>query len=191
MHTFVKVGAGTTLLTGMGVGGYFVNDYLAVRISARLQGTKVNGESDWAKKAEALKLATSTELVDDLSKLSKVAKEIEKWCKTSYDAKFKDKDDLRFKNVQAYCIYNNKDKLPDGTISEKEEWTKANEALKGKQQDTELSPTMKDIKAKLSKSPTTELDALKKWCVSYYGEIWTGDNNENFKDAKTYCVKTV
>lgn len=185
MYGGTKLALATSLLTGTAVGWYFLNDYLAERIDSKLQGTKVAGTEDWTKKINAVKTKLEA-LVDDLAKLT-TAKELEEWCKYNYNAHLKDENDLRFNNVQSYCIYNNKDKLTK-PIGEKEEWTKANQSLKDKAPDTDLSPEMKEIKAKLSAAEKQDNDALKNWCLDYYKQVWKDSKSKDFKEANEYCV---
>ncbi|OAL09944.1 hypothetical protein A6V39_03465 [Candidatus Mycoplasma haematobovis] len=185
MNTAILIGTATTLLTGLGVGGYFINDYLSERIDARLQGTKITGDADWGKKIIAIKAKTK-ELVADLARLTE-AKELENWCNTNYNAKFKEYEDLRFKNVQTYCIYNNKDKL-NKPIEAGGDWSKSKQALKDKTPVKDLSSNMQKIKAELTAQPTPNENALKNWCLSYYDEVWENSSSKSFTEASEYCV---
>ncbi|OAL09940.1 hypothetical protein A6V39_03445 [Candidatus Mycoplasma haematobovis] len=71
------------------------------------------------KKQIAIKLAAkrNNALVYDLEIFKDKLKNIEKWCQNNYRTHYDDDNDLRFRNVQIYCIYNNRDKLQEGLLA--------------------------------------------------------------------------
>ncbi|OAL10546.1 hypothetical protein A6V39_00580 [Candidatus Mycoplasma haematobovis] len=191
MHSIAKTGIALTLLTGTSVAAYYTKDYFSERIDQKLQGIRVNDEAGWSKKQQAIKKASAAPnaLVDDLAKIKEDIEKIKQWCQNNYRAYYDGEKDTRFKNVQTYCIYNNKDKLPEGVIEENGDWTTANGVLTSKQPADNLSTKMQEIKTKLSGVTPPNTNALKEWCLAYYEEIWKETKTDDFKDAETYCVK--
>ncbi|CBY93421.1 hypothetical protein HF1_14130 [Mycoplasma haemofelis str. Langford 1] len=192
-----KVGAVSLAGAGGAGGGFIAYKYGAfdepIKVREKVKGFVVAKEDDgvWSARVATLTSATSNTLHESLSKLknpSFTKEGIRDWCIESLDSTFKE-GDTRFKNVQDYCVYNNKDKLGSSALngSETSKWTTVQDSLKN--ENGTLSNTMKAIKNKLKGEGgvTKDENALKTWCEGFYSEIWMGEEDPDFKDAKTYC----
>ncbi|AEW45881.1 hypothetical protein MHC_05125 [Mycoplasma haemocanis str. Illinois] len=165
----------------------------STRIKEKIKGFPIMWADDsvWSAKVTALTSDTTNTFHESLSKLKNpnfTKEKIRDWCIESLNSEFKE-EDIRFKNVQDYCVYRNKDKLGSSTLNSRDttKWTTIKESLK-KETGT-LSNNMKTIKNKLTgeNGTTKDENALKTWCEGFYSEIWMGEKDMDFVDAKTYC----
>lgn len=186
----------TSLLSAGGLGGSGVLAYhLFTKDTFRdkLKGTLISdSEADatkWDARSKLLVDDTTETLTPELKAIktaegdNKVEK-IKDWCNTNLDSYFSDNKEL-LRDIRKYCAYNIKEKLrnPINTSSwSPEEHEKGLKEAK----DEDLSTTMKDIKKKLT-TEKIEKDALKDWCGKLDTLVFKGEEDQDFKDAVTYC----
>ncbi|AEW45602.1 hypothetical protein MHC_03710 [Mycoplasma haemocanis str. Illinois] len=198
-----KVGVAIVGALGAGTVSYVGYEYLfnakeeqrKVTIGEELSSFLLNTESSekWAARKNKLSQASDSSLVEELKSLKSGITEaqVKNWCSIASTKVYSEVSSLYLENVRSYCTFHNEDKLPSGYIKSNEAWEKANERLKNVSSDTVLSSHMKDVRDKLSKQGTSDTDALKNWCSGVYGKPYLGEENQDFRDAKTYCSKVV
>ncbi|CBY93379.1 hypothetical protein HF1_13710 [Mycoplasma haemofelis str. Langford 1] len=160
-----------------------------------------NFSGKWQDRATLV--SSKNDLPESLSKLktsgSNISSEaIKGWCKEHIEKEFTSETDALFVGIRNYCTFNNKDKLTGKAISEtldnsnlksNGQWSKANGKLK-QVDDNQLSPKMKEIKDKIKDTASPKDDkALKNWCETTYTEYFKDLNDQNFKDAESYCTE--
>ncbi|AEW45888.1 hypothetical protein MHC_05170 [Mycoplasma haemocanis str. Illinois] len=193
----IKVGAISLAGIGGAGGGLIAYKYGVLnnptRIREKIKGFSIKREDDdvWSAKVTALTGANINTLHESLSNLknpSFTKESIRDWCMDSLNSEFKE-EDTKFKNVQDYCVYNNKDKLGSSVLngSDTSKWATIKDSLE--KEGGAISKNMQAIKNKLKgeAGATKDENALKDWCEGFYSKIWMGEENTDFSDAKTYC----
>ncbi|AEW45319.1 hypothetical protein MHC_02265 [Mycoplasma haemocanis str. Illinois] len=146
--------------------------------------------SNWEARKTKLEKAKDPDLVPSLRELKGksgyTADDVRQWCKENVGGFVDDEDGKKFKNVSDYCTFNIKDKLTKAISNG--DWNAAKEKLK--QTGGPLSSDMLAIKTELNKTQGGNSDALKQWCEQSYDKMFSGEQDQFFKDASSYCVSS-
>ncbi|AEG72892.1 hypothetical protein MHF_0620 [Mycoplasma haemofelis Ohio2] len=162
--------------------------------SSLLRTTGTDDDTIWGTRVSTLKSETQTKVVGDLWEIkdqSDAKDKLKSWCISKVDGEYLE-GSMIVDNVKKYCTYNMKDKLT-GAIEVSGSWETAKSTLKGKGDTDALSDAMKKIKDALNggnpAGTAASQDALKDWCSKVYEAMY--EDNQDFKDASTYCVTNV
>ncbi|CBY92454.1 hypothetical protein HF1_04460 [Mycoplasma haemofelis str. Langford 1] len=187
------LGAGTAVYAGYEYVLKSKDEIKKVTIGEEWESFLLSTETSdkWSSRATRLSSADDNSLVKELQSLKPKTNQehLKNWCSQAATKTYSEATALYLANVRSYCTFYIEDKLPEGYIKASEEWSGANERLKGVNPDTDLSEQMKAIKGELTKQGNTNNDALKNWCSGVYVKPFLGEDNQDFKDAKSYCSK--
>ncbi|CBY92773.1 hypothetical protein HF1_07650 [Mycoplasma haemofelis str. Langford 1] len=186
------------------VGGVFIGKQFSSRETAKKTISEVLGKSlidpkitsystKWDYRKDKLKKAKEGDLVPSLAGLkskndSLTGEDIRNWCEVNVKGFEGDDEGKKLKNAASYCTFNIKDKMTGTPIEENGSWDSAKQKLKGIQSGTSLSLKMKSVKALLEKNPNPQEDALKQWCLEAYDKQFMDDQDQDLRDANSYCV---
>ncbi|AEW45150.1 hypothetical protein MHC_01420 [Mycoplasma haemocanis str. Illinois] len=198
-----KLGIAALLSTGGAGASYAGYSYWASKNVARSPvtiGQKWSkfwiGNSDvnnavWSNKSSKLTAADEATLHPDLKAIKKSFRleDLKSWCFNASSSEYEGKDSSYLEGVRGYCTFDIQDKLTKSALTKEGSWNDANERLK--KYDKSLSSVMTDIKSKLSKESSPDVDALKNWCTSNYLKPWLGDDEADFMDVQSYCTTPV
>ncbi|AEG73191.1 hypothetical protein HF1_08540 [Mycoplasma haemofelis str. Langford 1] len=203
--------AGITGAGAAGVGGYMIsrkNGDLQPKETLRSKYLKAileNNDGLWNTKFEIFKSShqpTHRKLVDAKSKHTTHINEAkalhQQGCKEIYDSPWEDSSHL--KDFKTYCSKNVKDMFtqPNSWIVQEDtktsgKWDQKLTDLKGHEEDKKgiLNKGLKDIKDKLTTTDSwdeAKRNSLRDWCNGIGGEIFMGEEDITFANAKLYCV---
>ncbi|AEW45515.1 hypothetical protein MHC_03275 [Mycoplasma haemocanis str. Illinois] len=165
------------------------------------------GDNLWDTKFEALKnneTPANQKLLDAKLKHTSdtnAAKKLHKQgCREIYDSPIK--ESIHLKDFKTYCAKTIKDGItkPETWISQEDtkntgKWDPKLTALKDHtdQKSGSLDESLATLKNKLSSGSTrswneSERNELKNWCKTVEGEVFEGEENIKFANAKLYCT---
>ncbi|OAL09902.1 hypothetical protein A6V39_03255 [Candidatus Mycoplasma haematobovis] len=198
MSKLVPVIAGITGTTIIGTGGTYL---LLTQNTTTIKGKFEKALIDFTKdttlitaKLNKLKDGTVNSDIQKLKNAQTKAKtdvnsakeDFQKACEEIYKSTFDKKESPLFKDFKEYCSWNVKDKVgdtswADGSATWNTRFNKLNQ--------NGTKPLSSSLK-KVAKGSNTNGTELQKWCNDIAVEVFGGDDDLEFKDAKEHCKRT-